>query len=95
MAILLVDDSKDDLLLVESYLKADRYQVITLDSAERALKYLTELAEGKPLAPIELILLDVKMPGFDEAAFTWLREGDPSTSSGHNAPGMPDFIGLA
>jgi diguanylate cyclase (GGDEF)-like protein len=65
MAILLVDDSKDDLLLVESYLKADRYQVITLDSAERALKYLTELAEGKPLAPIDLILLDVKMPGFD------------------------------
>jgi len=34
MAILLVDDSKDDLLLVESYLKSDRYQVITLDSAE-------------------------------------------------------------
>ena len=65
MAILLVDDSKDDLLLVESYLKYDRYQVITLDSAEGALKYLTELAEGKPLAPIDLILLDVKMPGFD------------------------------
>ena len=65
MAILLVDDSKDDLLLVESYLKSDRYQVITLDSAEGALKYLTELAEGKPLAPIDLILLDVKMPGFD------------------------------
>ena len=65
MAILLVDDSKDDLLLVESYLKSDRYQVITLDSAEGALKYLTQLSEGKPLAPIDLILLDVKMPGFD------------------------------
>ena len=65
MAILLVDDSKDDLLLVESYLKSAHYQVITLDSAEGALKYLTELAEGKPLAPIDLILLDVKMPGFD------------------------------
>jgi diguanylate cyclase (GGDEF)-like protein len=65
MAILLVDDSKDDLLLVESYLKSDRYQVITIDSAEGALKYLTELSEGKPLAPIDLILLDVKMPGFD------------------------------
>ena len=65
MAILLVDDSKDDLLLVESYLKSDRYQVITIDSAEGALKYLTGLSEGKPLAPIDLILLDVKMPGFD------------------------------
>ncbi len=65
MAILLVDDSKDDLLLIASYLRSDRYQVITIDSAAGALKYLTELTEGKPLAAIDLILLDVKMPGFD------------------------------
>ena len=29
-----------------------------------------------------------------EAAFTWLSEGQPSTSSGNNLPSMPDFIGL-
>ena len=29
-----------------------------------------------------------------EAAFTWLSEGQPSTSSGNNLSSMPDFIGL-
>ena len=65
MAILLVDDSPDDLLLVGSYLKSADYAVVTANSAEEALRYLKGITEGKPLAPIDLILLDVKMPGFD------------------------------
>lgn len=65
MAILLVDDSLDDCLLCESYLKSAAYEVVTTNSAEEALRYMKGLTEGKPLAPIDLILLDVKMPGFD------------------------------
>ena len=65
MAILLVDDSQDDRLLVACYLKSADYAVVTANSAEEALRYMKGLTEGKPLAPIELILLDVKMPGFD------------------------------
>lgn len=65
MAILLVDDSLDDRLLVGCYLKSADYTVVTANSAEEALHYMKGLTEGKPLTPIDLILLDVKMPGFD------------------------------
>lgn len=65
MAILIVDDSVDDCLLIGSYLKSAKYKVVTTNSADEALQYLKELTEGKPLAPIDLILLDVKMSGFD------------------------------
>ena len=65
MAILLVDDSPDDCLLVGAYLKSANYTVVTKNSAKEALHYLGKLAEGDPLAPIDLIMLDVKMPGFD------------------------------
>src|SRR5512146_1430657 len=65
MAILIIDDSQFDLQLVGFYLKSAGYQVVAVDSAARALKYLTGLSEGKPLASIDLILLDVKMPEFD------------------------------
>ena len=65
MAILLVDDSQDDCLLVGAYLKSANYTVVTKNSAKEALHYLGKLAEGDPLAPIDLIMLDVKMPGFD------------------------------
>jgi len=65
MAILLVDDSLDDCMLVGSYLRSADYTVVTTNSAEEAFHYMKELTEGKPLAAIDLILLDVKMPGFD------------------------------
>ena len=65
MAILLVDDSLDDCMLVGSYLRSADYIVVTTNSAEEAFHYMKGLTEGKPLAPIDLILLDVKMPGFD------------------------------
>jgi len=65
MAILLVDDSLDDCLLVGTYLKSANYVVVSRNSAKEALHYLNKLTEGEPLAPIDLILLDIKMPGFD------------------------------
>ncbi len=65
MAILLVDDSLDDCLLVGTYLKSADYAVVTTNSAKEALQYLKGLTEGESLAPIDLILLDVRMPGFD------------------------------
>lgn len=65
MAILLVDDSLDDIRLIEAYLKSANYAVIPTNSANEALQYMQRLIDGKPLAPIDLILLDVKMPGYD------------------------------
>jgi len=65
MAILLVDDSLDDCLLIGTYLKSANYAVVPTNSAKEALHYLNRLTEGEPLAPIDLILLDIKMPGFD------------------------------
>ena len=65
MAILFVDDSLDDCLLVGAYLKSAGYTVVLTHSAKEALLYLKGLTEGAPLAPIDLILLDVKMPGLD------------------------------
>ena len=65
MAILLVDDSRDDCLLVGSYLKSADYAVVPTHSAREVLHYLKELTEGEPLVPIDLILLNIKMPRFD------------------------------
>ncbi|MDZ4734603.1 MAG: diguanylate cyclase [Nitrospirota bacterium] len=63
--VILVDDSLDDCLLVGTYLKSADYAVVTANSAKEALQYLKGLTEGESLAPIDLILLDVRMPGFD------------------------------
>ena len=65
MAILLVDDSLDDNRLIEAYLKSANYAVVPTNSAKEALQYMERLIQDKSLAPIDLILLDVKMPGFD------------------------------
>ena len=65
MAILLVDDSLDDCLLIGAYLKSAGHVVVQTGSAKEAIQYLARLAAGEPLAAIDLILLDVKMPGFD------------------------------
>ena len=65
MAILLVDDSQDDLRLVGAYLKSADYAVVPTNSAKKALQYLKGLTEGEQLVPIDLILLDIKMPEFD------------------------------
>lgn len=57
MRILAVDDSVINLASVEQKLK-DRYEVVTVNSGERALRYLKN---EKP----DLILLDIRMADMD------------------------------
>ena len=58
MAIIFVEDSLDDCLLVWTYLKSADYAVVSTNSAKEALHYLKRLTDGEPLAPIDLILLE-------------------------------------
>lgn len=54
--ILIVDDSKTELLFLTEVLQKEGYRVRTAENADDAMKRLTE---GKP----DLILMDVVMPG--------------------------------
>jgi diguanylate cyclase (GGDEF)-like protein len=64
MSILLVDDSKDERLLIQTFLTSAGYQVLTADSVDTAFQHLTKsLLPGNP--PVELILLDIVMPRVD------------------------------
>jgi two-component system sensor histidine kinase/response regulator len=56
--ILVVDDNQQNRLVAEGHLRAAGYDVITAPSGLRALEVFAE-------SPIDLILLDVKMPGID------------------------------
>jgi two-component system chemotaxis sensor kinase CheA len=61
--ILVVDDSGTNLFLLQRLLEDDGYQVIALDNAREALDYL------KRKNDIQLILLDIMMPGIDGFEF--------------------------
>ena len=54
--VLVVDDSKTELMFLTDVLQKQGYQVRTAENAEEAMR---RLAEGKP----DLILMDVVMPG--------------------------------
>jgi putative two-component system response regulator len=56
--ILVVDDQPQNIELLEAYLVPQNYEVVTAASGEKALEKLS----GNP---IDLILLDVMMPGMD------------------------------
>jgi putative two-component system response regulator len=56
--ILVVDDQPQNIELLEAYLAHQNYEIVTAASGEEALKKLS----GNP---IDLILLDVMMPGMD------------------------------
>ena len=56
--ILVVDDEKPVLLLIQRILEQEGYRVITAENGEIALEYFTEQTP-------DLVLLDIKLPGMD------------------------------
>jgi twitching motility two-component system response regulator PilH len=68
--VLIVDDSKTELMVLSELLSQNGYTVRTADCAEEALK---RLAEEKP----DLILMDVVMPGQNGFQLTRAISRDP------------------
>jgi len=68
--VLIVDDSKTELMVLSDLLTQNGYKVRTADSAEEAL---VRLAEHKP----DLILMDVVMPGQNGFQLTRAISRDP------------------
>ena len=71
-AILVVDDTPDNLTLMSALLK-DSYLVRVANNGEKALKYLQ--GEGKP----DLILLDIMMPGLSGYEVIQQLKANPAT----------------
>ena len=68
--VLVVDDSKTELMFLTDVLKKQGYQVRTAENAEEAMR---RLAEAKP----DLILMDVVMPGQNGFQLTRAISRDP------------------
>ncbi len=61
-SVLVVDDNKDNLKVVSNFLKKEGYKIALAINADDAGKIMED-------TPIDLILLDVMMPGIDGFAF--------------------------
>ncbi len=70
--LLVVDDREANLVAMEALLGDGDWQVHTVNSGEAALKALLEL-------DVELVLLDVQMPGMDGFEVARLMRGSPHT----------------
>jgi len=66
MAILIVDDSRDEQELLSTRLRAAGYgSVMVADSAEAALEILGRDNAGQRTKAVDLILMDIMLPGVD------------------------------
>ncbi len=70
--ILVVDDEEDILELVRHHLKREGYEVRCAESGEQAL----QVAKSEP---VNLIILDLMLPGIDGLEVTRRLKGDPRT----------------
>ncbi len=70
-AILAVDDSPDNLFLIESILDDPNYHITCVENGQAALDAVQQ-------APPDVILLDVMMPGMDGYAVTQKVRSDPT-----------------
>jgi two-component system NtrC family response regulator len=61
-SILIVDDEKNYLLILEDLLSEEGYQVVTAESAEKGLDIVAE-------SELDAVITDMKMPGMDGMAF--------------------------
>ncbi len=66
MAILIVDDSRDEQELLSNRLRAAGYETLLVaDSAEAALGILGQVEAGQRTGEVDLILMDIMLPGAD------------------------------
>ena len=66
MVILIVDDSRDEQDLLSTRLLAAGYgSRMVADSAEAALEILSQVNPGQRTGEVDLILMDIMMPGVD------------------------------
>jgi len=64
VTILIVDDSRDEQILLSSRLRAAGYEALVVaDSAEAALEILGQDSAGQRMREIDLILMDIMLPG--------------------------------
>ena len=68
--ILIVDDDKDLLFLLEENLKAEGYDVVTADNTNRGV----DLAKSEK---VDLLVLDIIMPGKDGTYVAEKLQNDP------------------
>jgi two-component system, sensor histidine kinase and response regulator len=72
--ILAVDDTKDNLILVQTILESEGYEIDLVDNGISALEHVAQ-------SPPDLILLDVMMPGMDGYEVTRRIRKNPAIKS--------------
>ena len=65
--ILIVEDNRGDVLLVEVALRESglRFELIHMSDGEKAVDYLLKMGNGNGGSPLDLVLLDLNLPKRD------------------------------